>query len=227
MSKKVLTGAERKAQMLEAGARLAAKYGAANVTRRMVAKACKCAESLVNVYMGSAAVAQKAYARKAKAMGLALPDKAKVESIGAKLRAHGPRDPRDTRKRTPQEKVAIMRKRRAMKVSRSARSGEFVSKDVAKAHPDTTVTETVARPKKPSTGARSAKADAKATRTSRGNGGKAVKNTRETKPTAPAVKPQPTPVSAPPPAITTPLAGPTENKSAARAPKAPPPLPQS
>lgn len=108
--KKVLTGAERKAQLLEAGAKLASKHGASNVTRRMVAQACKCAEGLVNVYMGDAATAQKAYARKAKAMGLSLPDKAKAEAIGAKLRAHGPRDKRDTRKRSIKEVEAIKRK---------------------------------------------------------------------------------------------------------------------
>ena len=108
-NKKVLTGAERKAQLLEAGAKLASKYGASNVTRRMVATACKCAEGLVSVYMGDSATAQKAYARKAKALGLTLPDKAKTEAIGAKLRAHGPRDKRDTRKRSAKEVEAIKR----------------------------------------------------------------------------------------------------------------------
>ena len=114
-NKKVLTGKERKAQLLEAGAKLASKYGATNVTRRMVATACKCAEGLVNVYMGDAASAQKAYARKARAMGLTLPDKAKTETIGAKLRAHGPRDKRDTRKRSAKEVEAIKRKSEAQR----------------------------------------------------------------------------------------------------------------
>lgn len=111
MSKaKVLTGKERKAQILEAGANLAVKYGAVNVTRRMVAKACGCAEGLVSNYMGNSAEAQKAYARKARAMGKALPDKAQAEAHGAKLRAHGPRDKRDTRKRSIKEVQAIKRK---------------------------------------------------------------------------------------------------------------------
>jgi hypothetical protein len=108
--KKVLTGEERKAQLLEAGAKLAAKHGAVNVTRRMVAEACGCAEGLVSVYMGDSASAQKAYARRAKALGLTLPDKAKAEAIGAKLRAHGPRDKRDLRKRSIKEVEAIKRK---------------------------------------------------------------------------------------------------------------------
>lgn len=111
MSKKaVMTGPERKAQLLTAGAKLAAKHGAANVTRRMVAQACDCAEGLVNVYVGDAATAQKAYARKAKALGLKLPDKATSLALGAKLRAHGPRDKRDTRKRSVKEVEAIKRK---------------------------------------------------------------------------------------------------------------------
>lgn len=111
MSKtKVLTGKERKAQILEAGARLAAKRGPQNVTRRDVAKACKCAEALVSVYMGGAADAQKAYARHARKLGLTLPDKATVEAIGVKMRAHGPRDKRDSRKRSVREVEAIKRK---------------------------------------------------------------------------------------------------------------------
>jgi hypothetical protein len=115
MSKKkaVLTGAERKEQMLDAGAKLAAKHGAVNVTRRMVAEACDCAEALVSVYMGDSASAKRAYARRAKAMGLAMPDKAKAELIGFKLRAHGPRDKRDTRKRSVKEVKAIKRKKQA------------------------------------------------------------------------------------------------------------------
>lgn len=110
MSKKPLTGAERKAQLLDAGAKLAAKHGAVNVTRRMVAVACGCAEALVSVYMGDSATAQKAYARKAKALGLSLPDKKTTEELGIKLRAHGPRDKHDTRKRSAKEVEAIKRK---------------------------------------------------------------------------------------------------------------------
>jgi hypothetical protein len=144
MSKKVLTGAERKAQLLEAGAKLASKHGAANVTRRMVATACKCAEGLVNRYMGDSATAQKAYARKAKAMGLPLPDKARAAELGAKLRKHKPKDARDTRKRSPREVKAIKDKAAGTrKVSRSAGSGKFVTKAVVAADPKGTVTDTV------------------------------------------------------------------------------------
>ena len=193
MSKKVLTGAERKAQLLEAGAKLASKHGAANVTRRMVATACKCAEGLVNRYMGDSATAQKAYARKAKAMGLPLPDKAKTEAIGAKLRKHKPKDARDTRKRSVREVEAIKRKgsvlarnhaAKVAKLRRSAKTGEFVTAAEVKANPAGTVTET--KPTRPA----------------------------RTKPTAPRSKPaKQSPGRAP---------SPPETKSAARAPKAPP-----
>lgn len=147
MAKKVLTGAERKAQLLEAGAKLASKHGAANVTRRMVATACKCAEGLVTNYMGDAKSAQKAYARKAKAMGLSLPDKAKTDAIGVKLRKHKPKDARDTRRRSIREVQAIKRK-----VTRSAGSGKFVKASEAKRDPGGTVTERVRQsPAKPRT----------------------------------------------------------------------------
>ena len=109
--RKQLNGADRKASLLDAGAKLAAKHGASNVTRRMVAEAVKCSEALVSVYMGDTPTAQKAYARHAKKIGLSLPDKAKTEAIGKKLRAHGPRDKRDTRKRSVKEVKAIKRKR--------------------------------------------------------------------------------------------------------------------
>ena len=107
--KKEMTGAERKASILDAGAKLAAKHGASNVTRRMVAKQAGVSEALVSAYIGDSATAQRAYARKAKALGLTLPDKAKSEAIGVKLRAHGPRDARDTRKRSAKEVEAIKR----------------------------------------------------------------------------------------------------------------------
>ena len=61
MSKKTYTGEERKAQILDAGAKLAAKHGAVNVTRKMVADECKCAEGLVSVYLGTKDEARKAY----------------------------------------------------------------------------------------------------------------------------------------------------------------------
>ena len=46
--KKEMTGAERKASILDAGAKLAAKHGASNVTRRMVAKQAGVSEALVS-----------------------------------------------------------------------------------------------------------------------------------------------------------------------------------
>lgn len=142
MNKKVLTGAERKAQLLEAGAKLAAKYGAVNVTRRMVAQACKCAEGLVTLYMGTSGDAQKAYARKAKALGLTLPDKARAEAIGQKLRAHGPRDKRDSRKRSPREVEAIKRKASARETKPKAAPSRKPVKPNVKPQPSPAVTRT-------------------------------------------------------------------------------------
>lgn len=111
MASKVMDGAERKKQLLEVGAKLAAKHGVKNVTRRMVAKAANVSEPLVANYLGSSADARKAYARKAKAMGLTLPTKDKEEAIGKKLRAHGPRDARDARPRSAKEVKAIKDKK--------------------------------------------------------------------------------------------------------------------
>lgn len=111
MSKtKTLTGPERKAQILDAGAKLAAKVGVVNVQRREVAKACKCAEALVSRYMGDTATAQAAYKRHMRKLGLSEPPKDKVEAVGVKMRAHGPRDKRDTRKRSLREVKAIKEK---------------------------------------------------------------------------------------------------------------------
>lgn len=108
--KKVATGADRKAELLVVGAKLASKHGAINVTRRMVAAQAKVSEALVAHYLGGTEEAQKAYARKAKALGLKLPDKDKAEAIGIKLRAHGPRPVKSTRKRSAREVEAIRRK---------------------------------------------------------------------------------------------------------------------
>ena len=81
----------REQQLLLIGARLAGKYGAKNVTRRMVAEEAKCAGPLVTHYMGSTEDAQRKYAKHAKQLGIAQPAKAEIERIGAELRAHGPR----------------------------------------------------------------------------------------------------------------------------------------
>lgn len=101
--RKQLPGDERKTQLLDAGAKLAVKLGAANVTRRLVAKEVKVAEALVSHYLGGTADAQKAYARHARKLGLTLPSKAESDAIGAKMRKHKPGDKRDTRKRSIRE----------------------------------------------------------------------------------------------------------------------------
>lgn len=113
MSIKKFTAAERKAQLLDVGARLAAKHGAKNVARRMVANAVKpkIAESLVTAHMGNNDVAQRAYARHAKKLGLVQPSHTDQVAIGTKLRAHGPRDTRNVRQRSIKEVEAIARKR--------------------------------------------------------------------------------------------------------------------
>jgi len=102
---------DRKTTILETGAKLAAKHGAVNVTRRMVAKAAKLPESVVSYYMGGADDAQRAYTKQAKKLGLTLPTKQEAEAIGVKLRAHKPRDARDTRRRSVKEVEAIKRKK--------------------------------------------------------------------------------------------------------------------
>ena len=135
---KRMSGDDRLATILEAGAKLVGKLGAKNVTRKDVAKEAKVSPALVAYYMGSSAEAQKAYAKHARKLGIAQPPKEEIERIGAKMRAHGPRKSKVVRKRSDKEKAAIKRK-----VSRSAKSGEFVSKATAKANPATTVTETV------------------------------------------------------------------------------------
>lgn len=81
------TPAERKAELLDIGAKLASKHGHKNVTRRMVAKVAGVTEPLVSNYLGGTEKAQAAYARRARALKLPMPDKAKAEEIGAKLRA--------------------------------------------------------------------------------------------------------------------------------------------
>jgi hypothetical protein len=113
MASKVMDADERKAAILDAGAKLAAKVGAKNVTRRAVAKAAKVSEALVAHYIGGKDDAQKAYAKHAKKLGLTLPEKAKEEAIGKKMRAHGPRKPAPPRKRSAREVEAIKRKEAA------------------------------------------------------------------------------------------------------------------
>jgi hypothetical protein len=206
MSKaKVMTGAERKASILEAGAKLASKHGAVNVTRRMVAKAAKVSEALVSSYMGGTEQAQRAYARKAKALKLPLPDKATAERLGAKLRAHGPRDKRDTRKRSAKEVKAI--KDKVVKVAAKPLAsvkvrGNTVTVSTRRSGVDARSPAVQAEVKAKVRAAREVKPSLPAAK-------------RERKPAAPKVKPQPAPEVAPLPA-------PPETKTAAREPKAPP-----
>ncbi len=119
-AKKVRTGAESKTLILDTGAKLAAKYGTKNVTRRLVAKTAKVTEPLVTHYVGGAADAQKKYAARARKLGLTLPTEAQADAIGKKLRAHKPGDARDTRARSPKEKLAVAKKSAAASTAASA-----------------------------------------------------------------------------------------------------------
>lgn len=80
---------ERKAEILDAGARLAAKHGVKNVTRESVAKAIGVTAPLVSHYVGGTAKAQAAYKRHATKLGLKLPDKAAEAELGLALRRKG------------------------------------------------------------------------------------------------------------------------------------------
>lgn len=107
MARKKKEGAERKAALVEIGAKLVSKYGQDNVTRRMVAKENGCSEALVSRYCGTTEEAQKLYARHARKLKLPIPTKAEADALGTKLRKHKPGDKRDTRKRSPREVKAI------------------------------------------------------------------------------------------------------------------------
>lgn len=106
---KRMDGEDRLKIILDAGAKLAAKHGAVNVTRKMVAEAAKVSPALVAHYTGSAAEGQKLYAKHAKKLGLEQPPKDKIEAIGVKMRAHGPRSKPVQRKRSAKEVQAIKR----------------------------------------------------------------------------------------------------------------------
>ena len=106
---KVLNSEEREESILNAGAQLAAKYGAVNVTRRMVASKLKISDGLVSHYMGGTAEAQAAYKKRMKKLKLVEPAKDKIEALGVKLRAKGPREVKSTRKRSIKEVKAIKR----------------------------------------------------------------------------------------------------------------------
>lgn len=232
---KTYTGEERKAAMLEVGAKLAAKHGSVNVTRKMLADAMKppVAEGLVSHYFGSVDGMRKAVKARAKKLGLVEPDKAKQESIGVKLRAHGPRDARDTRKRSAREVEAIKRKTIAKRAAKA-----IVSQPTPRAK--TTRTTAIVKGAKVTTvrkapakvAAKKSVAKVARTATASTTTGKSVKRVttkatdqREVKP-APGVDNKATSLPALPPVgpASTPTApGPDSNKAtAARQPKAPP-----
>lgn len=117
---------KREAQLREIAGKLAGKYGAKNITRRMIAKQAECSEPLVSSYLGSVADIQNIARREARKLGLKPPTGKEEAAIGAKLRAHKPGDPRDTRKRSVKEVKAV--KEKAVPVKKlPARSGSYAT----------------------------------------------------------------------------------------------------
>lgn len=78
----------RKDDVARIAIRLAEKFGAANVTRRMVANAAAVSPALVSYYFGDTQSARKKYAKYAKAAGLTLPNASESAQIGLRLRKH-------------------------------------------------------------------------------------------------------------------------------------------
>lgn len=128
MATKRMEGEARLQTILDAGARLAGKFGAKNVTRKMVAEAAKASPALVAYYAGTTAEAQKAYAKRAKKMGIEQPAKEKIEAIGLKMRAHGPRQAPVKRARAAKEVKAIKRNvaKRDAKVAKVVKAAKVV-----------------------------------------------------------------------------------------------------
>lgn len=96
---------DRRKELLDIGAQLAAKHGACNVTRRMVARKAGVTDALVSSYFGCAEEAQKKYASHARAHGLKLPTKAEAEAMGVELR----RKPRKKKMMTLGQVEALQR----------------------------------------------------------------------------------------------------------------------
>lgn len=104
------TPVDTKAKILDAGAKLVGKYGAVNVTRKMVAESAKVSAAIIAYHIGNSAEAQKAFKKHAKKLGIAEPSKDVIEAQGVKLRAHGPRKNKVVRKRSIKEVKAIKNK---------------------------------------------------------------------------------------------------------------------
>lgn len=85
-NQKIMEAGERRELILDTGAKLGAKHGLANVTRRMVAAQLGVTDPLVSHYVGDNAAATKAYRKRMKELGLVEPAADKIEEIGIKLR---------------------------------------------------------------------------------------------------------------------------------------------
>lgn len=207
---KVFSGEARKKQLLEIGARLAAKLGAVNVQRQAVAKQAKCAPSLVSAYFGPTADAQKAFKREMKKLGLSEPPKAEIEATGMELRMHKERSLRDTRKRSAKEVDAIKKKIAAT----GAKVISLKPAKVAAKKSPTVADVLIKNPRKPGKTS-AAKKSAKSS---------ASRSAPETKPAQPpATKPTRAPSVKPALPPSQPAEAPPERKTAARSPIAPPP----
>ena len=72
---------DREKLILDAGAKLAGKFGAKNITRKMVSDLVKTSEALISYYTGTTSEAQKRYKKQAKKLGIEEPTKEKIEAI--------------------------------------------------------------------------------------------------------------------------------------------------
>jgi len=112
---------DRKAQLINIGAELAAKHGLVNVTRRMVAKKARVTDALVTHHVGNNDAARKLYKAHMKKLGLKEPAKEVVEAMGLAMRARGKRTVATKRARTIREVAAIRRNIAEPTVSKAAR----------------------------------------------------------------------------------------------------------
>lgn len=211
---------DRKQQIIDTGARLAARYGAVNVTRRMIAEKIKVTEALLNRYVGTRKKAQKLYAKRCIELGLKEPSPEKIEQHGINLRKHKVGDVRDTRKRSAKEVKAIKDKKAApkkasVKVTKS-KGKVIVNVSTRKSGQDArspAVQKQVKAAVKKAT-KKVAKKVGKSKGKAKSRTGASVAGAGNTKRTSTAAAPK---------AVTKKPAA--ARKTAARAPKAPPPLP--
>lgn len=129
---------ERKTELLNAGVKLAQKWGISNVSRTMVADATKTTDGLVSRYFGSTEGLHKAIKSEVKKQGVEVPDEATTEKYRLKL--WNQRHP-NAGKATPEPKAAP--KKSATK--KSAGAGAGAAKPAATATPKPAVKKPAAK----------------------------------------------------------------------------------